>query len=93
MNVRSIFFPAVLSVMNQFHLRTIPVLEAIGKILTVEELEICFMKKFDAKYDASLGHAQAGMLKSMALPSFQVRDACFSLLIPPMTDHSICGST
>jgi hypothetical protein len=60
--------------MNQFHLRTIPVFEALGKILSVEELEICLMKKFDAKYEGSLGHAQAGALKSMVLPSFPLRD-------------------
>ncbi|CAK9057728.1 unnamed protein product [Durusdinium trenchii] len=45
-------------------LKTLEACEATGRILTVEELELCMMSKFQ-EYDLATGHAQASALKSM----------------------------
>ena len=41
--------------------------EAIGRVMTVDEIEHCLGLKYEAKFDALVGHAQASALKSMVL--------------------------
>ena len=56
----------------------------MGRILTVEELELCMMSKFQ-EYDLATGHAQASALKSMVLPSIDPwcsRLYCLNSILP-----------
>ena len=45
--------------------RTLNVFESFGRVYTVEELEATLQLKFEPKFEAKLGHAQAVALKSM----------------------------